>query len=167
MEAPLTGALVVDVDAVVGHPGASREISGTHGVSLHLGHVAVDGPMTVTGVVRGTVDGVLADFRTTSLARLTCVRCLVEWEERVEAGGTQHFARTPDEDGYGIVDRTVDIAGPAIDELALSLPSAPLCRQDCKGLCPICGTDLNSAPCAGHEDDSDSPFTALKDLLDP
>jgi uncharacterized protein len=87
--------------------------------------------------------------------------------DRIEVEGTQHFAKEPDEDGYAIVDRAVDMAGPATDELALALPSAPLCSPECKGLCPTCGSDLNRDPCDGHGDDSDSPFAALKDLLDP
>ncbi|MFZ0013870.1 MAG: YceD family protein, partial [Acidimicrobiia bacterium] len=70
------------------------------------------------------------------------------------------------EDGYAIEDATVDLSGPTTDELALAMPAAPLCRLDCKGLCPICGTDLNSEPCDGHGEDSDTPFAALKDLFD-
>ena len=71
------------------------------------------------------------------------------------------------ESSAAIVDGTVDMAGPATDELALAIPLAPLCRSDCRGLCPICGTDLNTDPCDGHADDSDSPFASLKDLFDP
>jgi uncharacterized protein len=73
----------------------------------------------------------------------------------------------PDEDGYLIVTGETDLNGPAKDELALGLPMAPLCRPDCRGLCPICGNDLNEDPCEGHGDDSESPFAALKDLFDP
>jgi uncharacterized protein len=57
---------------------------------------------------------------------------------------------------------------PAIhDEVSLSLPAAPTCRPDCAGLCAVCGTDLNEAPCDGHGDGSDSPFAALKQLFEP
>jgi uncharacterized protein len=163
----MRGALVVDVDDIIGHPETSRDFEGSQRVLLRLGDVVVDGPMDVSGFVTGTVDGVLASFRAGAKASLTCSRCLTEWVDRIEVDGSQHYSRDVDEDGYVISGGTVDISGPATDELALALPSAPLCRPDCKGLCPVCGTDLNSDPCDGHGDDSDSPFAALKNLLDP
>ncbi|MGB8362164.1 MAG: DUF177 domain-containing protein [Acidimicrobiia bacterium] len=163
----MKGELVVGVDDLIGHPETSREFDGTRRATLRLGDVVVDGPIDVSGVLSGTVDGVHAVFRAGADASLTCVRCLTSWVDRIEVEGSQHFAREPDEDGYAIVDRAVDMAGPATDELALALPSAPLCSPGCKGLCPTCGSDLNRDPCDGHGDDSDSPFAALKDLLDP
>ncbi len=157
--------LVVDVGDLVGDPASSQEVSGTHPVSLRLGDVTVKGPMRVEGEVRGTVDGVIAEFSASAPAHFVCVRCLTEWDGEVVAGATQHFSRVPDEDGYAIVDRQIDLAGPATDELALGLPAAPVCRKDCQGLCPICGTDLNTDPCNGHGEESDSPFAVLKDLF--
>ncbi|HEU4320033.1 MAG TPA: DUF177 domain-containing protein [Acidimicrobiia bacterium] len=162
----MSSRLVVDVEGLVGHPEATRDFSGVHPVSLRVGETWTIGPMTVEGVVTGTVNGVIADFEVTAPVHMSCSRCLVEWDGVVESVGSQHFSRIPDEDGYAIVDRRIDIAGPATDELAFALPAAPLCRADCKGLCPICGSDLNSDPCDGHGEESDSPFAALKDLFD-
>lgn len=158
--------LIIDVSDLVGHPEAVKTFSGAHQVSLRLGDVTIKGPMDVAGEVRGTVDGVIAEFDVGAQAHLVCVRCLTEWDERIETRGTQHFTRVPDEDGYAIEDHQIDLTGPAIDELALSMPAAPLCREDCKGLCPICGTDLNVDSCDGHGEESDSPFAVLKDLFD-
>jgi uncharacterized protein len=158
--------LVVDVEGLVGHLEAERDFSGIHPVSLRLGDTVVKGSMEVEGVVRGTVDGVIADFSARAPAHFVCVRCLTEWDGEIEADGKQHFTRVPDEDGYAIEDRRIDMAGPATDELALAIPAAPVCRQDCRGLCPICGTDLNRDPCDGHGEESDSPFAVLRDLFD-
>lgn len=158
--------LIVDVSDLVGHPEAVKTVSGTHQVSLRLGDVTVKGAMTVDGEVKGTIDGALAGFDARAPAHFVCVRCLVEWDGELVASGTQHFSRVPDEDGYAIEDRQIDLTGPATDELALSMPHAPLCRVDCQGLCPICGTDLNEDPCDGHGEESDSPFAVLKDLFD-
>jgi uncharacterized protein len=56
---------------------------------------------------------------------------------------------------------------PLIREYALlEVPINPVCKVDCKGLCPVCGENLNQADC-GHKDlNEESPFSALKDLLD-
>ncbi|HEY6634795.1 MAG TPA: DUF177 domain-containing protein, partial [Acidimicrobiia bacterium] len=162
----MSDGLVVDVSDLVGHPDAVHRFVGGRRISLRLGDVVVDGPMAVSGEVKGTVDGVIAEFTATAPAQLSCVRCLTTWVGEVTATGSQHFSKVADEDGYAIVDRHVDVSGPATDEVALALPSAPLCTPDCKGLCPICGTDLNSDPCDGHGEESDSPFAALRDLFD-
>lgn len=162
----MSSDLIVDVEGLVGHPEAVRPVSGKRAVSLRVGDVTVAGVMVVGGAVRGTVDGVIADFEAKAPAHFVCGRCLTEWDGEVSVTASQHYSRVPDEDGYAIVDRRIDLGGPATDELSLSLPAAPVCREDCKGLCPICGTDLNEAPCDGHGEDSDSPFAVLKDLFD-
>ncbi len=61
----------------------------------------------------------------------------------------------------------IDLESPIRDEVGLALPLKPLCRDDCLGLCPTCGTDLNTEPCEGHEDLSSSPFAVLEQFLDP
>jgi DUF177 domain-containing protein len=162
----VTGALVIKADDLVGHPGRERPFKGTREVSLRLGDSTVNGPMFVEGVARGTVDGVQAIFTSSAEGHMKCVRCLIEWDQEVSVSGSQHFGKLPDEDGYAISEGDVEIGGPAMDELALALPPAPVHAENCRGLCPNCGNDLNTDPCDGHEDGSDSPFAVLKDLLD-
>lgn len=162
----MASELTVPVGDLIGSPGKERPFAGTRPVSLRLGDTMIDDEMTVSGRVVGLIDAVKAEFEVSATAHHVCVRCLTEWDAQVSVDAEQYFRRLPDDDGYGIVDNQVDLSGPAQDELALALPSAPLCRDECKGLCPICGTDLNSDPCGGHGDDSDSPFAALKDLFD-
>jgi uncharacterized protein len=158
--------LVVSVRDLVGSPDKQCPVSGRRTVALRLGETTVDGPMTVTGTVSGLQDAVRAVFHAEAIAHMSCTRCTTEWDEDVEADGEQFFGRSPDEDGYMIVDGAVDVGKPAQDELALALPAAPVCRDDCLGLCPTCGTDLNTDPCDGHGEESSSPFSVLKDLFD-
>ena len=162
----MTDDLVIDVSDLVGHLEARRSFGGQRHARLRLGDTTVDGKVSVSGEVVGTLDGVIASFQATAPARFQCVRCLTSWEDTLSVAGEQYFGRVIDEDGYGIEDRLVDVGKPAIDEVSLELPGAPICRPDCKGLCPNCGTDLNSEPCDGHGEDSDSPFAALRDLFD-
>ncbi len=53
------------------------------------------------------------------------------------------------------------------DAVLLALPLRPLCRPDCLGLCGVCGADLNTGSCPGHGEAAASPFTVLRDLLEP
>jgi len=52
-----------------------------------------------------------------------------------------------DEDSYLIIDDFIDLAPLVHDAIFLDLPLAPLCREDCQGLCPYCGIDRNEATC--------------------
>jgi DUF177 domain-containing protein len=163
----MTGGLMVPVGDLIGSPGKERPFSGSAGVRISLGQVVIDDSMLVTGRALGLLEAVKADFTATAPAHSTCTRCLAEWDADVVASGERYFRRVPDEDGYGVVGDEIDLYQPAKDELALSLPAVPLCREDCLGLCPTCGTDLNVDPCDGHGDVSDSPFAVLKDLFEP
>lgn len=162
----MTPEISIHVGDLLGSPGKERPFDDEPPVMLRLGEVSVDGPMRLKGVVTGLLDAVQADFRVSATAHLVCTRCLVEWDDKIETNGRQYFRVMPDEDGYGIVEGEIDVYGPARDELALSLPAAPVCKPDCLGLCPTCGTDLNTEPCGGHGDIIQSPFAVLKDLFD-
>jgi uncharacterized protein len=62
-------------------------------------------------------------------------------------------------------DGVLDLQGWARDALALGLPSNLLCREDCAGLCPVCGADLNEAgPEHEHERSPDPRWAALSEL---
>lgn len=70
---------------------------------------------------------------------------------------------------YGINPASVDIDKALIDNLLFNLPTRVLCKPDCKGLCPVCGKDLNKQKCnckSFEEDDFDdeNPFAKLKNL---
>ena len=52
-----------------------------------------------------------------------------------------------DEEIYPIDDDVVDLGPLVRDAIVLELPMAPLCTQDCAGLCPQCGANLNEGAC--------------------
>ncbi len=59
----------------------------------------------------------------------------------------------------------IDLSPLVREQLMLALPTRPLCREDCRGLCPHCGTNLNRTACGCHEDKLDprlAPLRALK-----
>lgn len=155
------------VSDLVGRPGERRVVDGVVSVDLRVGQSEVSGPASVAATLHGIDAGAMADFTATFSAHLVCTRCLTEWDETMEASAVQVFEEDPDEDGYGLTSGDViDLADPVRDEIALAIPFRPLCRADCLGLCPTCGTDLNGEPCGGHDEESDSPFAVLRGLLD-
>lgn len=58
----------------------------------------------------------------------------------------------------------LDLAQVAREQILLNLPDQVLCREDCKGICPTCGKDLNEGECGCGGDDIDPRWAALKDL---
>jgi uncharacterized protein len=105
-----------------------------------------------------------------------CARCLgpvtssvdVAFRELYEPdSGPQALASEPDDD----VDRRfmvgdlIDLEPAFRDAVVLALPLAPLCRADCEGLCPECGTPLAEAgPGHSHGADADPRWAALSQL---
>jgi uncharacterized protein len=83
-----------------------------------------------------------------------CRRCTEAAGGILEVPVQERFCDPPardepeDEEAYPIVDDAIDLA-PLVHEAVLGeLPLAPLCREDCRGLCPWCGIDRNEEQCA-------------------
>lgn len=71
-----------------------------------------------------------------------------------------------DDDDYIVVkNRVLDLDELVNEEVSLNLPSKILCSEDCKGLCPQCGTNLNVSEC-NCKKDVDPRLSALLQLLD-
>ena len=102
--------------------------------------------------------------------QLECVRCLREFTHALDWEFTELYAfnkKSVSETGLLLPeDAHIDLA-PLLREYAiLEIPINPLHDPDCKGLCPICGQDLNVRDCGHRPDAADSPFAKIRDLLD-
>lgn len=161
--------LRLNVSDLLSRPGHDRVEHGTAPVGVELPNVAVPGDASFEARLRSLTDGVVARGTATATAELTCNRCLTSWTSELEVPFEQVFRLVPDDEEDELpVDPGgwIDLGPTVHDEVALALPATPRCRPDCRGLCPTCGTDLNTDPCEGHGDDEDSPFAVLRDLFD-
>ncbi len=80
---------------------------------------------------------VQADIHCT--VQLSCARCLTQFEQDVTASGTWAYEVLPTD--------VIDLIDDVRQELILAYPMIPVCRPSCKGLCPICGQNLNAGAC--------------------
>jgi uncharacterized protein len=161
---------VLLVTDLLGRTGAHRDetIVGAVEIELDLDKVDETHPVTVQVRLEALADEILARGNVAYSAEVECNRCLTGWIETGEAIFTQLYSKDPDEDTQPISrDGHIDLEPAVHDEVSLALPLVPLCKKDCLGLCPTCGTDLNTAPCSGHADESDSRFSALRQFLEP
>jgi uncharacterized protein len=112
--------------------------------------------------------GTVFELRFTVRLHGPCYRCTADAvvertisarEYQAESPGEVEELRTP----Y-VTDGRLDLSAWARDALVLDLPDKILCREDCAGLCPVCGVDLNLEP-HEHEDTSPDPrWAALAEL---
>ena len=87
--------------------------------------------------------------------------------DRAKQGARQghpHPVEEEDEETYPLHGEMLDLQPLVRDALLLELPLAPLCREDCKGLCPNCGADLNDGPCSCDRTLADPRWAALEPL---
>jgi uncharacterized protein len=178
MVSPTPHDRVLKVADLLDKPGASRRLDlrlpAPEGFEVPL--VTIEGPLHLEGVVESVVDGLLVRGELAAPIATSCARCLEPVADEVAADVVELFhdpARTEPGDladldaGYEITDGAIDLDALVRDALAPSLPARPLCREDCKGLCPQCGANHNEAACDCAEDDSDPRWAALSGLRLP
>jgi len=158
-----------DVSTLVkARPGASMSLNVDIG-SYNLGDLEVDFLRGTIRVIR-VQSGLLVQGTVETQSKLDCVRCLesfvfpvaLELEETFRLPGVSPKPEMP----YQVNgDGSIDLA-PLIRELAwVAIPMKPLCRPDCRGLCPQCGANLNSESCECERLQVDPRWALLGDLL--
>ena len=114
---------------------------------------------------RMTAGGYSLRLRFSAALEGPCMRCLTDARPSIEVD-----SREIDQPGGGdelrspyVTDEELDLQAWARDALALALPAQIVCREDCAGLCPECGKDLNLEP-HEHERPPDPRWAKLRDL---
>jgi uncharacterized protein len=117
-----------------------------------------------------TPQGLLAQIKLSANVHGECSRCLAEFLQPIESNFTELYGFTPKTAGEtGLVvpeDAQLDISPLVREYLFLEMPINPLCKPDCKGICPTCGNNLNLAECNHEEPAGDPRLSALRSLLD-
>lgn len=115
-----------------------------------------------------TSQGVYLQGRFTGEQPAECVRCLTDFNQPLKAQLDQLYEFPPTPSAEFVVAETgfLDLAPFLREEFMLAAPMRPLCRPDCKGLCPNCGQNWNEGPCDCDKDDINPQFAELKKLLE-
>lgn len=122
------------------------------------------GVVRISRAQQGLVVQVQVEADTTA----QCGRCLVDFSQHLRADFTDLYAFTPKlaaESGLVLPETgQLDLAPSIREELLLSFPINPVCRPDCKGLCPVCGENLNEVQCGHTLERIDPRLAILKSL---
>ncbi|NLV21364.1 MAG: DUF177 domain-containing protein [Syntrophomonadaceae bacterium] len=130
-----------------------------------LDKIAVELQVENTGrmfLARGNIKTVLG---------LPCSRCLRDTSTAIDTDIELTMARAglagkPDADDETIIFHgdMVDLSIPVHEAVFMAIPIIPLCRPECKGLCPVCGKDLNQGTCSCSQKEIDPRWEKLKNL---
>jgi len=171
-------ALVVNVAGLLGEPPGSHRDVTVDGVTLELGEgLRQAAPLALRVRVGRTNRGVVVNGRVVTSLADTCGRCLVAVELPVDAPIDEEVLPTIDLQSGMAVDTSaepeafrlsdhheLDLEPLAREAVLLAAPIAPVCRPDCRGLCPECGTDLNAGPHAHEEAPIDPRLEKLREF---
>jgi uncharacterized protein len=139
--------------------------------------VNLSAPATVNGKIRLAGNEVFVNGHVDARAEVECDRCLKPVELPVNADFELEYITGSEYESSAVAELTeaeMSVAvfdGEALDvdeivkeQILLAVPTRMLCREDCKGICPQCGTDRNTGECNCETKEIDPRWAALKDL---
>jgi uncharacterized protein len=97
-----------------------------------------------------------------------CYRCIKNVTKTMTINVYEEFEKSGsnlNEDAYTYEDDYIDLEQVLLDNVVLHLPTKVLCSENCRGLCPKCGCDLNNDNCQCTEDDINPQMEVLKNFF--
>jgi uncharacterized protein len=148
-------------------------------LALDYEGIEVIGDVYAFGDVTKSNDQVIFRGEFSAPVKITCSRCAEEFERKLNSELVFVLTMVPEnelqdleeetlEDFYFIPEGTqvFDFSEHIREQLIVALEMKPLCREECRGICPDCGKNLNIEECICSEEKIDERWLPLKDLLD-
>ncbi|MCL2490473.1 MAG: DUF177 domain-containing protein [Propionibacteriaceae bacterium] len=172
--------LMLDLRSLGRHPGEQivKHLDVAAPAELVVGMIGVPegSPVAIDLTCQSAGDGVFVQGVVAVTLTGQCARCLTEFTRGASfdlqelyfypGRGPQPGQDDDDEvdDALFVVDDFIDLDPALREAVVLSLPFSPLCRDDCAGLCTICGADLNKDPGHSHDEPVDARWAKLGQL---
>lgn len=130
------------------------------------------GPVSFDMTLTNTSAGIVGAGNVNARVSAECSRCLEPFEMPLEGEIEAFYVQGGDREGIPdeqqvepIEDSSVDVMPAIVAALVLEAPFAPLCSEECKGICPQCGANRNVDECGCEAPKEPSPFDVLKDMF--
>ncbi len=127
------------------------------------------GTVRTEGSISNAGDVLLLEVTMSAQVQRTCGRCLKEFTAVTKAEVLEKFYPTSadniEKDAFVYDSDVIDITVPLRESLLLAEPLQALCQEDCKGLCPVCGVNLNEETCNCETKTIDPRLAALKQFI--
>ena len=134
-------------------------------------------PLRIELTVVKEYDHVRAEGKVETRTRLSCSRCLTDYEAVIASPFTIFYIPGSDaaqDEEVELAEQDlisvaysgdeIDFTNEIAEQVLMEIPLKPLCKEECKGLCIICGTDLNLADCGCSRAPANLTFSALQNL---
>ena len=165
--------MLLGLSQIIDRPGASVPFSTSVDLSdLRYGvSYPVSEPVLAEGSVRNTAGVLVMQGNISTTIHGICDRCASEFDRKVEFPidvvlvTKLESEENEDEWVFPLEGDSADLDDIVRTVFVLNLDSKLLCKEDCKGLCPRCGKNLNDGPCNCRKE-LDPRFAALKQLLE-
>jgi len=125
-------------------------------------------PIILKGSFSLVEDIIILNGRLTTEFTIACSRCLENFNYPIDIEVKEQFSRNKENEDADVIlieSDKLDITDIIENNIYLALPFARLCKEDCKGLCQQCGTDLNNSTCGCDNLDVDLRLAKLKELF--
>lgn len=161
----------LDLRPIIHQPGASIPFSFSLDLSKEdfFGEQPIQEPVQVSGAVTNVAGMLVLEGEAVSRLEHICDRCMTPFRREKTVKLSNLLAETlegeEDEELILLEDGMADIGELAYTAFILNMDTKHLCSEDCKGLCPGCGVDLNQEPCRCRKQ-PDPRWAALQQLLD-
>ena len=131
--------------------------------------MGIIGTVKLVGSMSNAGDVLLLQAHMECQVQRTCGRCLQEFVGVTKAEVVEKFypasADNIENDAFVYDSDVIDITEPLREGLLLAEPMQALCKPDCRGLCPVCGADLNDGDCGCDRSTVDPRLAALKQFI--
>lgn len=124
-------------------------------------------PVRIEGILRNEDERFILEAKGETKVSLLCDRCLTPVATEIHFNIEERFSHTgrDDEETETFSGDQIDLADYVKRGILEALPMKVICREDCKGLCPVCGKDLNTGDCGCDTTEIDPRFESLRALF--
>lgn len=164
--------MLFELKSVFQNEGEKKQVN----YKLDIADIDIDGvfpfrtPIDVTATAKNRASLVSLTIRACFSYSRSCDRCSTDFTREMDMLFEHKLAQTLVDDGNDDYIETPDfkleLDDIVISDILLSLPQKNLCKDDCKGLCQICGKNLNEGDCSCDKREIDPRLEMLKQFMD-
>lgn len=162
--------MVIDVSNILKETGGRVNIDTE--LSLERDDIVFDGALKIKGSVYNNGQSLTLRANCSGVLKTQCARCLKDIDAEVEFPVEETLVHddgtavvSDDEDVILFEGYSFEIDDIVLNSFFLNTSMKYLCREDCQGLCPTCGADLNDGECGCNRDFVDPRWSGLVDIL--